>query len=395
MNAWIDALYKMAGRKHRFIIGLMSGTSLDGLDIAYCRVTGSGSETKVDLQAFRTVPYEDTDREKIRKVFAQKQVDLAYLTMLNSYMGKLHAKMVNRFLFDHNIVRSRVDLIASHGQTVMHVPHGNFDGTELNTTLQIGDGDHLAVDTGIITVSDFRQKHVAAGGEGAPLALYGDYLLFAKKGENRILLNIGGIANFTFIPDDALPMHVTVTDSGPGNTIMDAYMKKYFDMLYDQDAALASQGAVLPDLLSALRGHTFFTIDFPRTTGPELFNLNYLKDALDASGTGSANHADIMCTLNRFTAESIATAIRAVTGERRLKVYMSGGGASNPLLVHNLRQLLKNVTFEKTDTLGVPADAKEAVLFAVLANETVSGRPVDFGRKEMPSVTFGKISFPG
>jgi len=395
MNAWIDALYKMAGRKHRFIIGLMSGTSLDGLDIAYCRVTGSGSETKVDLQAFRTVPYEDTDREKIRKVFAQKQVDLAYLTMLNSYVGKLHAKMVNRFLFDHNIVRSRVDLIASHGQTVMHVPHGNFDGLELNTTLQIGDGDHLAVDTGIITVSDFRQKHVAAGGEGAPLALYGDYLLFAKKGENRILLNIGGIANFTFIPDDALPMHVTVTDSGPGNTIMDAYMKKYFDMLYDQDAALASQGAVLPDLLSALRGHTFFTLDFPRTTGPELFNLNYLKDALDASGTGSANHADIMCTLNRFTAESIATAIRAVTGERRLKVYMSGGGASNPLLVHNLRQLLKNVTFEKTDTLGVPADAKEAVLFAVLANETVSGRPVDFGRKEMPSVTFGKISFPG
>lgn len=395
MNAWIDALYKMAGRKHRFIIGLMSGTSLDGLDIAYCRVTGSGSETKVDLQAFRTVPYEDTDREKIRKVFAQKQVDLAYLTMLNSYVGKLHAKMVNRFLFDHNIVRSRVDLIASHGQTVMHVPHGNFDGLELNTTLQIGDGDHLAVDTGIITVSDFRQKHVAAGGEGAPLALYGDYLLFAKKGENRILLNIGGIANFTFIPDDALPMHVTVTDSGPGNTIMDAYMKKYFDMLYDQDAALASQGAVLPDLLSALRGHTFFTLDFPRTTGPELFNLNYLKDALAASGTGSANHADIMCTLNRFTAESIATAIRAVTGERRLKVYMSGGGASNPLLVHNLRQLLKNVTFEKTDTLGVPADAKEAVLFAVLANETVSGRPVDFGRKEMPSVTFGKISFPG
>lgn len=394
MNAWIDALYKMAGRKHRFIIGLMSGTSLDGLDIAYCRVTGSGSETKVDLQAFRTVPYEDTDREKIRKVFAQKQVDLAYLTMLNSYVGKLHAKMVNRFLFDHNIVRSRVDLIASHGQTVMHVPHGNFDGLELNTTLQIGDGDHLAVDTGIITVSDFRQKHVAAGGEGAPLALYGDYLLFAKKGENRILLNIGGIANFTFIPDDALPMHVTVTDSGPGNTIMDAYMKKYFDMLYDQDAALASQGAVLPDLLSALRGHTFFTLDFPRTTGPELFNLNYLKDALAASGTGSANHADIMCTLNRFTAESIATAIRAVTGERRLKVYMSGGGASNPLLVHNLRQLLKNVTFEKTDTLGVPADAKEAVLFAVLANETVSGRPVDFGRKEMPSVTFGKISFP-
>jgi anhydro-N-acetylmuramic acid kinase len=395
MNAWIDALYKMAGRKHQFIIGLMSGTSLDGLDIAYCRVTGSGSETKVDLQAFRTVPYEDTDREKIRKVFAQKQVDLAYLTMLNSYVGKLHAKMVNRFLFDHNIVRSRVDLIASHGQTVMHVPHGNFDGLELNTTLQIGDGDHLAVDTGIITVSDFRQKHVAAGGEGAPLALYGDYLLFAKKGENRILLNIGGIANFTFIPDDALPMHVTVTDSGPGNTIMDAYMKKYFDMLYDQDAALASQGAVLPDLLSALRGHTFFTLDFPRTTGPELFNLNYLKDALAASGTGSANHADIMCTLNRFTAESIATAIRAVTGERRLKVYMSGGGASNPLLVHNLRQLLKNVTFEKTDTLGVPADAKEAVLFAVLANETVSGRPVDFGRKEMPSVTFGKISFPG
>lgn len=394
MNTGINSLHNMAGRKHRFILGLMSGTSLDGLDMAYCRITGSGPGTKVELHAFRTMPYSEADRKKIRKIFARKTVDLSYLTMLHRYLGLLHAGMVNRFLFDHNIIRSRVDLIASHGQTVMHVPGGLFEGKEMNATLQLGDGDQVAVNTGIITVSDFRQKHVASGGEGAPLALYGDYLLFAKKGENRILLNIGGIANFTCILEDILPQHVTVTDTGPGNTLMDAYIKKHLGQEYDRDATLARQGRVLPDLLSALLSHPFFGLGFPRTTGPELFNLDYLDEAINRSGTVNAGHADIMCTLNRFTAVSIVTAVRQVTEGRCINLYASGGGASNPLLMQNLGELMTNARLDTTDALGVPADAKEAVLFAVLANETVAGSPVNFGREAMPAVTFGKISLP-
>ena len=394
MNPHVEALHKMAARRHRFIIGLMSGTSLDGLDIAYCKVTGSGTDTGVELHAFRTIPYLPEDKKLIRKVFAQKRVDLAYLTLLHRYLASRHAAMVNRFLFDHNIVRSRVDLIASHGQTIMHVPHGEIAGHPYNATFQIGDGDQMAVSTGIITVSDFRQKHVATGGQGAPLALYGDYLLCSDASENRVLLNIGGISNFTYLPAGADPRKVVVTDTGPGNTLMDTYIQKHLDRPFDADAAVAQSGKVWQPLLDALMDHVFFKTSFPRTTGPELFNPDYLTDALQRSGS-TLSHEDMLCTLNRFTAESIARAIKAVAVTDKLHVYVSGGGYYNPLLMHNLETLLPGSVVQGTEALGIPPDAKEAVLFAVLANEAVAASAApDFGRKEMPAVAMGKISFP-
>src|SRR5690349_21092327 len=194
MKHHIKHLYDIARKRERIIIGLMSGTSLDGLDVALCAVTGSGIRTKVRVLRFETVDYHDDFKGEIRRVFAKKEVDFQHLTLLNVVIADHHARIVNQCLSDWNIPPASVDLIASHGQTVYHAPrvlHGlrNYP----NATLQIGDGDHLARRTGILTVSDFRQKHLAAGGEGAPLALYGDYFLFSKPGSDRFLLNIGGI----------------------------------------------------------------------------------------------------------------------------------------------------------------------------------------------------------
>ncbi|MFY7889634.1 MAG: anhydro-N-acetylmuramic acid kinase, partial [Spirosomataceae bacterium] len=241
MNVQIEQLYQLAKKESRTIIGLMSGTSLDGLDIALCQISGSGETTKVTVLHSTTVDYSEDIKVEIRKVFAQREIDFRHLALLNEWIGLLHADMILSSLQSWNIQPETVDLIASHGQTVMHAPK-QLHGIEKfpNATLQIGDGDHIAVKTGIITISDFRQKHVATGGEGAPLAVYGDYFLFSKKGEHRILLNMGGIANFTYLPADLDPTKVFVTDTGTSNTLLDAFVRKYDPSLsYDKDAALA------------------------------------------------------------------------------------------------------------------------------------------------------------
>jgi len=179
MNKNLCRLFSIAEKQTRHIVGLMSGTSLDGLDIALCAIEGNGLNTKVNLKQFATIPYSKDVKEKIKKVFAKEKVDFGYLILLNGWIGKLHGRWIKECLNNWNVGAEEVDIIASHGQTVFHYPK-IFHGEEEfgDATLQIGDGDHIAVETGIITISDFRQKHIAAGGEGAPLALYGDYYLF-------------------------------------------------------------------------------------------------------------------------------------------------------------------------------------------------------------------------
>ncbi|MEO7265189.1 MAG: anhydro-N-acetylmuramic acid kinase, partial [Ferruginibacter sp.] len=201
MNLGLKLLYNISNKPSRTIIGLMSGTSLDGLDVVLGRVSGNGLKTNFELQEFETVPYDEDFRNEIKSIFSKKHVELEKLTLLNPWVALYHGSIINSLLKKWKINNSDIDLIASHGQTIYHAPkslhkHEKFG----NATLQIGDGDHLAKATGIITLSDFRQKNIAAGGEGAPLAVYGDYLLFADEEENRLLLNMGGIANFTFLP---------------------------------------------------------------------------------------------------------------------------------------------------------------------------------------------------
>ncbi len=400
MNKNIFKLHAIASKEKRTIIGLMSGTSVDGLDIALCIFSGTGLNTEMELKKFETVNYDDDYKKEIGSVFSKKNVDLEKLCLLNGWIARQHASMILNSLQSWNIDPAHVDIIASHGQTIFHAPeklHGL--GKFGNATLQIGDGDHLACLTGIITLSDFRQKHIAAGGEGAPLAAYGDFLIFSKKNENRIMLNIGGIANFTYLPGSMQADEVFCTDTGPGNTMMDAFIQKnYHGLYFDKDASLASRGTVNDKLLTALADHSFFKQPFPKTTGPELFNLSYLEQAQKLSGTENISNEDILSSLNRFSGDSIANAIKkCISGRTDFTFFVSGGGMHNPLLIKNISNQLPGSLFRSTKELKIDPDAKEAVLFAVLANEALCGNAINFGegRNGIPNVSMGKVSFPG
>jgi anhydro-N-acetylmuramic acid kinase len=373
----------------------MSGTSLDGLDIALCEIEGFGAETKIEIKHFETVSYEPSFKEKIKEIFSKHEVDLEKVCLLNAYVGTQHAGMINACLQKWGVPKEEVDIIASHGQTIYHAPKilHKKEGYG-NATLQIGDGDHVAVETGIITISDFRQKHIAAGGEGAPLAVYGDYLIFSKAGENRIMLNMGGIANFTFLDGDLDASKMFSTDVGTGNTLMDAVMQKYFlGKYFDENAQVALQGTINLQLLAALKENDFFAKDFPKTTGPELFNLAYLQAAQQRSNTTELTVYDIMATLAKFSADTISEAIMRSMGDKDFVIYSSGGGMHNPLLMGHLKKQMQHAIFKTTHDLNINPDAKEAVLFAILANEALCGGETNFG-KGVPSVSMGKVSFP-
>ena len=399
MNPNIKKLAGIAAKDERLIIGLMSGTSLDGLDLALCLIEGCGLKTIVKLLQFESVPYADDFKTELRSVFSKKTVELEKLCLLHPWIAKQHAAIINDCVKKWGLEPTAIDLLASHGQTVYHAPLRHHQHQKFgNATLQIGDGDHLAVATGIITISDFRQKHIAAGGEGAPLAIYGDHLLFGKAGEDRILLNIGGIANFTFIPAIATSEMMISTDTGPGNTLMDALIQQQFPGKYfDENGIAALNGKINNELLDALKSHPFFDQQFPKTTGPELFNLAFVEAAKKQSGTTVISVEDTMATLNMFTADTISSAIKQCTkNKHELNIICSGGGIHNPVLMQHLKDQLPKCTFITTAALGMDPDAKEAVLFALLANECVAGNKEIFGKgiPGMPAVSMGKISLP-
>ncbi|AIZ64715.1 anhydro-N-acetylmuramic acid kinase [Hymenobacter sp. DG25B] len=400
MNAQLTRLCRLAQQPSRRIVGLMSGTSLDGLDVALCRFTGHGPATQITVEQFATVAYSTDTRQRIQQVFARQQVDLQHLTLLHAWLGTLHGELVLECLQRWEVPPAEVDLIASHGQTVFHAPRHQHQLPDWpNATLQLGDADHLAVRTDILTVSDFRQKHVAAGGEGAPLAVYGDYLLFSQPGEDRLLLNLGGIANFTYLPGSLDATAVFSTDTGPANTLLDAVVRQHYPGLsYDADGMLAAQGTVQENLLTELLQHSFFQAKLPKTTGPELFGLAYLRTAQERSHTQHLSPPDLLATLTALSAEGIARAVRQRLGlHPALPIYISGGGLHNPVLLAALQARLPLCRLGSTAVLGIQPDAKEAVLFATLANETLVGEPrtIGSGTQAVPAVSLGKISLPG
>lgn len=393
----IEKLYEIAKKDTRYIIGLMSGTSLDGLDIALCKIRNSGKSTEISLTHFITKDYDDEFRRHVRGIFAKRSIDQQLLCGLHAYIGNVHATLINQALLDWGIPNEAIDCIASHGQTVFHAPQSLTKDIYLpNSTLQIGDADHIAVKTGIITIADFRQKHIAAGGEGAPLAAYGDYLLFSHPSENRFLLNIGGIANYTFIPSQNSALQAFATDIGPGNTIMNQFAKEVFDIEMDQDALIAKKGTVNEQLLKQLLQEPFLKDKFPKTTGPELFNLAYLQKCQTESKCDHISNEDIMATLNQFTATSIVEAISVQAQDlTNVHIYISGGGLHNPLLIAKIKTGLPQYTVSSFEYLGIDPDAKEAVLFALLANETLVGNKENVTQiKDSPAVCMGKISLP-
>ncbi|MCW5921907.1 MAG: anhydro-N-acetylmuramic acid kinase [Saprospiraceae bacterium] len=397
MKQHIRQLAAIARKRRRRIIGLMSGTSLDGLDVALCAFSGAGQRTRVKVERFKTVPYDGHFKAEIRRVFAQKEIDFQHLVLLNALVAERHASIVNQCLLEWGVAASEVDLVASHGQTVFHAPrvlHGLPDYP--NATLQIGDGDHIARRTGIVTISDFRQKHLAAGGEGAPLALYGDYYLFSKNGEERFLLNIGGIANFTYLPADGNPTKAFATDTGPGNTLLDAFARALFDVPFDEEALLAKAGRVDERLLDIFKAEPFFAKPLPKTTGPELFSTRWVEAAVRQLPKGNPNPYDLFATLTRLTSDTIADALNSVAHQHEPSLYLSGGGAHNPLIVQYLKNNFRGWKIRPMRVLGVDGDAKEAVLFAVLANESVAGEAMEGAvLGGVPLVGMGKISLPG
>jgi anhydro-N-acetylmuramic acid kinase len=396
MNDTISHLSKVAAKDQKLIIGLMSGTSLDGLDIALCEIRGVGRKTEVKLRAFKTVPYSRQVIQKLKKVVSVEEASLQEVCLLHSWLGDYHGGLIIEALQEWEMEPAEIDCIASHGQSIYHAPitHHQQKGMP-NATLQIGDGDHIARKTGILTVSDFRQKHTAAGGEGAPLVALTDEMLYADEQKSRLLLNIGGIANFTYLPAADEQQKPITTDIGPGNTLIDQVVQQLFNKSYDKDGSIAAKGTVHPGLLKKLLNDAFFSLPKPRTTGPELFNMAWLQKHQQEAEIGEIADEDIVATVTWLSAQSIVDAILEVVDNVDLEIYLSGGGMHNKQLVKWMEELLGQPTHSFQE-IGFSPDAKEAVCFAVLANELLSGEAFSINPKQNSGrrVNLGKISLP-
>ncbi len=396
----LDRLLALAERPTRRVLGLMSGTSGDGLDCALCAFTGHGADTRVQVEHFRTLPYTPEERARLQGVISRPRVDLHALTTLHAWLAARHAAMVQEALQGWEVAPGAVDLLASHGMTAFHAPAGWTEGEALrHATLQIGDGDLLAVRTGLLTLSDFRQKEIAAGGEGAPLAPYGERLLFSGP-VPRVLINLGGIANFTWLPARGSGAPVLCGDTGPANGLVDRAVRhcRPDDADgFDRDGRMAAAGRIHAGLLSRLLAHPYFARPFPKSTGPELFGDAYLGDVWREASALGLSDADLVATLTRLTVETVAAALRTTgAADAGTEAYVSGGGRHNPVLMAGLRDTLPGLAWREVEQLGLPADAKEAVLFAALAHESLFGEgfapltgPAD-GRR----FGFGKLSWP-
>ncbi len=402
MNPSIKKLAAIAGQESRTIIGLMSGTSLDGLDIALCNISGSGQQTMADLTHFVTKPYSEYHKSHLKKISSVEKVAMAELCWQHTWLAAYHAELILEALSEWGIDPDDVHCIASHGQTIYHLPARDQQGFQrsLNSTLQIADGDQIAARTGILTISDFRQKHTAHGGEGAPMAALVDRLLFGHDQKSRILLNIGGIANFTYLPAGGDPDQASfTTDTGPGNTLIDNLAYVYFQKAFDEDGMIAASGNLNRKLLDALLEDEWFGERDSKSTGPEYFNYGWITERAKAAGLNleKIRPDDQLATITELSAITIAESIKEqVPGYAESEIYVSGGGARNPYLILRIREHLGGAKIRDFSELGFDPDAKEALIFAVLANEMLAGEGFDFVRRDVSkrNVNFGKISFP-
>ncbi|GAA5521598.1 anhydro-N-acetylmuramic acid kinase [Aliifodinibius salicampi] len=401
MNNAIQHLAHISAKEERMIIGLMSGTSMDGLDLALCKMSGSGTQTEIMLEEFTTLSYPDEIQQILKEVVSVPKCSLEELCIFNTYLGEFTADLILEALDKWEVEPSSIDCIASHGQTIYHAPKSRHKRSGLpNATLQMGDGDHIARQTRIITISDFRQKHTAAGGEGAPMASLIDRMLFDDPDKNRLLLNIGGIANFSYLPAAGSSRSFTTADSGPGNTLLDAASQRMLDQPFDKGGRTARKGEINQDLLEALKDDPYFELDPPKTTGLEHFNWSYAKRARMVSNAEDLSAPDLLATLTQFTIQTITDAVKKIHPESKtLEVLVSGGGVHNTFLMESLQNELGNTAFKSFEEYFFNADAKEAVCFAVLANELLAGEGFPISAidhtKSKGKINFGKISLPG
>ncbi|MGH9709572.1 MAG: anhydro-N-acetylmuramic acid kinase, partial [Candidatus Acidiferrales bacterium] len=352
----------------------MSGTSADGIDVALVRISGPPSAPRAHLENFVAFPYAPAVRDAVLRISNGDATTTREISQLNFRLGELFADAALRACRKFRVAPRRVSLIGSHGQTLYHqgVP-SPFLGARVASTFQLAEPAIIAERTGITTVADFRPADIAAGGQGAPLVPFVDYLLYRDSRRGRVALNIGGIANLTVLPAAAQPKNVFAFDTGPGNMIIDALAAHFTGgrLRYDRDAQLARRGRLLPDLLNELLAHPFFRKAPPKTAGREEFGAPYASHLITIAKRRRFRPADVIHTVTAFTSVSIARAFKNFVSPRARvnDLIISGGGARNPLLVAYLAALLPSLKIISADEFGVPGDAKEAFAFAVLAYE--------------------------
>ena len=382
------------------VLGMMSGTSADGIDLALARVSGAPPRLNAKLLGHTSVKFPAELRQEILRVAEQHPITAGALSQLNFRLGELFASAAIAACRTFRMPQSKIALIGSHGQTTFHqggpVP---YFGSPTASTLQIGEPSVIAARTGITTVGDFRPADMALGGQGAPLVPYVDYLLYRHTKLGRVSLNLGGIGNITVLPRAAKPQQVFAFDTGPANMLIDALVSHFTRgrQRFDENAHLATRGRSLPALLDELLRDPYLKLAPPKSTGREYYGHAYLKKLLALGRRHRAKPNDLIRAATIFTALSVVDALnRFVLPKTKIhQLIVSGGGAHNPLILAQLSAALPGVEVLKSSRLGIPEDAKEAFAFALLAYETFHQRPAN-----LPSATgargraiLGKISY--
>ncbi len=365
-------LAKLAAKRRLRVAGLMSGTSVDGVDVAVCDLEGR----TVQVLAFATVPYPPRVREAVLALSDPERGRVDDLCHWNAALGEVFADALVKGVADTGLALDTIDLVGSHGQTVCHLPHGRRLGRRtVRSTLQIGEPSVIAERTGLTVVADFRPRDCAAGGQGAPLVPYADHLLFAHPTRTRAVQNLGGIANVTVLPAGGGIETVLAFDTGPGNMVIDRAAERATEGRRgcDKDGRLAARGFVDQEGVARLLRHPYLKRKPPKTTGRETFGRAFADALYDEMVAAGAAPADVVATATAFTAASVADAYRRHLPAAAGEVLVCGGGARNPVLLQRLKEALAPAEVRVTDEVGLDADAKEAVSFALLARETVRG----------------------
>jgi len=373
MNHLEELIYK----REKKVIGLLSGTSVDAIDAVLLIITDSGLKTKIKVLDFISEPYEESLREFILKCSSKNKSNTEDICKLNFILGHHFANAVKKILKNNKLNSKDIDLIGSHGQTIYHIPKSeDLYFCKTKSTLQVGDPSVIANLTGITTVGDFRNADIAADGDGAPLIPYLDYILFNKSDLSRVLLNIGGIANITYLPKGCSRDEVVAFDTGPGNMLIDNLMRKFFQKEFDYNGKIALSGKFNSEIYSFLcKEDQYYQMEPPKSTGREYYGDDFIFMILDTFS--NVSREDIVRTVTEFTSYSISYNVKKFTTvfDTNAELIVSGGGAKNLCMMNSLRSYLKDIKIKELDENGLTSENKEAVLFAVLANETVCGNP--------------------
>jgi len=400
----VGRLLHIAVKESRLVVGLMSGTSVDGIDAALVEITGHGDAAAVKLLAFDSYPFPPELRARVFRLFNPREARVDAICQLDFLLGEVFAAAVERLLRDHKIDRDDVDIVASAGQTIWHDPEPVVV-TEIvdwidhpivtRSTFAIGQSAVIAERTGITTVGDLRVRDVAAGGQGAPLIAYADWVLLRDAKLGRCVQNIGGIGNVTYLPPASTADEVVAFDTGPGNMVIDALAEVATEgtLKYDRGGELGAKGRVVDSLLEAWLDDPYFRREPPKTTGREHFGVQFARRILTESQ--GVPIEDLIATATALTAESIARAYRDFVAPRGAidEVIVGGGGAHNPTLMGMLRERLNGARLLSHEDLGIDSNAKEAIALAIIANDAVAGLNTNIpGATGGRPTVLGKIS---